>query len=163
SYVGLKAVIRSQDVNISVQSSASGIESVLAKITDDLDMKDDKAYISIGFDAEWNVDLTSGGAPQPTAIIQIAYKKWINIFQISQFKRKLPIALQNFLANSQILKAGQNVTQDLKCLERECKSPVSFIGAVELATMAKQKGFISDAHIGLADLCAKVLHIKLDK
>src|SRR3954447_9502180 len=104
SHVGLKAVTRPQDVNISVQSSASGIESVLAKITDDLDMEDDKAYITVGFDAEWNVDLTSGGASQPTAITQIAYKKWINIFQISQFKQKLPIALQNFLANPQILK-----------------------------------------------------------
>jgi len=163
NHVGLKAVTRPQDVHIYVQSSASGIESVLAKITVDLDMENDKAHIVVGFDAEWNVDLTYGGAPQPTAIIQIAYKKRIDIFQISQFKGKLPIALQNFLANPQILKAGRNVTQDLKRLQKECKYPVSFIGAVELATMAKQKGFISDARIGLADLCAKVLHAKLDK
>jgi len=78
----LKAVVQPQDVHISIQSSASGIDSALAKITCDLDVEDETNHIIVGFDAEWNVDFTHGGAPQPTAIIQIAYKKQINIFQV---------------------------------------------------------------------------------
>jgi len=78
----LKALVRPEDVNISLQSSASGIESGLAKIVDDLSIEDETSHVVVGFDAEWNVDLTTRGAAQPTAIIQIAYGKWINIFQV---------------------------------------------------------------------------------
>jgi 3'-5' exonuclease len=51
----------------------------------------------------------------------------------------------------------------LKRLEKECKSTKPFIGAVEVAKLAKEKGAISDARTGLADICAAVLHEKLDK
>ena len=94
------------------------------------------------------------------------YRLNVNVLvfnQISQFKGKLPAALQTFLSNPKILKAGRNVTQDLKCLQNECNSSVPFVGAVELATLAKQKGVIKDAHAGLADICAAVLHARLDK
>jgi hypothetical protein len=57
----------------------------------------------------------------------------------------LPVALQSLLANPQILKIGWNVTQDLCRLQRECKSPAPFPGAVELAPLAKQKNAIFDA------------------
>lgn len=66
-----------------MQSSAAGITEALSKITDDIDLENESAKIAVGFDAEWNVDLSQRGASQPTAIIQIAYKKWINIFQAS--------------------------------------------------------------------------------
>ena len=58
---------------------------------------------------------------------------------------------------------GKNVGQDLKPLEKECKSPIPFAGALDLARIAKAQGIISDARIGLADLCAIVLHARLDK
>jgi hypothetical protein len=83
--------------------------------------------------------------------------------QISHFQGHIPSALQTFLTNGQILKTGQNVAQDLKRLEKECKSTKPFIGAVEVAALAKEKGAISDAWVGLADICAAVLHEKLDK
>jgi hypothetical protein len=54
----------------------------LAKITDDLNVDDETSQLVVGFDAEWNVDLTQQGASRPTAIIQIAYEKWIYIFQV---------------------------------------------------------------------------------
>lgn len=44
---------------------------------DDLDTSD--APLETGFDAEWNV--TAGG-PQPTSVVQIAYKSRIYIFQV---------------------------------------------------------------------------------
>jgi hypothetical protein len=70
-----------------------------------------------------------------------------------------------FLANPQILKAGRNVTQDLKRLERESRgsNPAPYTGGVELAKLAKDLGVISDARIGLADICAAVLGVRLDK
>jgi hypothetical protein len=48
-------------------------------------------------------------------------------------------------------------------LQKECKSQSPFLGAVELATLAKQRNVISDARLGLADICAAVLHQRLDK
>src|SRR5882762_6645362 len=41
--------------------------------------------------------------------------------------------------------------------------PVPFVGAVELAPLAKAKNVISDAWLGLGDICAAVLHQSLDK
>lgn len=61
------------------------------------------------------------------------------------------------------MKAGRNVTQDLRRLEKECNSPVKFTGAVELAPMAKERNVIDNARRGLADICAAVLHMRLDK
>lgn len=81
-YVTLRQFVRPDDVDISVQSTASGIEAALAKITDDLNVDDETSQLVVGFDAEWNVDLTQRGASRPTSIIQIAYGKWIYIFQV---------------------------------------------------------------------------------
>jgi hypothetical protein len=78
-------------------------------------------------------------------------------------KGNLPGALRSFLQNPHILKVGRNVGQDLKRLQKECQSSISFAGALDLANIAKSKGIISDARIGLADLCAIVLHTRLDK
>ncbi|KAJ7681120.1 hypothetical protein B0H17DRAFT_943362, partial [Mycena rosella] len=57
----------------------------------------------------------------PTAIIQVAYKKSVYVFQIGHFK------------------------------------------GVDLARLAKNSGVISDARMGLSDLCARVLGEKLEK
>jgi hypothetical protein len=180
-YPNLKPIDLPCDVQKSPQSSASGIQEAIAKITVDLNVENSTSQIVVGFDAEWNVDLGQSGNGRPTAIIQIAYQKWVHILQvcdldknlqqyskkismqISQFKGKLPTALLSFLQNPQILKAGRNVTQDLKRLEKECISHIPFAGAVELAQLAKARGVVSDARVGLADLCAAVLHARLDK
>jgi ribonuclease D len=70
-----------------------------------------------------------------------------------------------FLANPQILKVGWNVTQDLLRLERESQgsNPRPYAGGIELAKLAKGLGVISDARTGLADICAVVLGVRLDK
>lgn len=81
-YPTLKQFVRPEDVQILVQSTSSEIEASLAKITDDLDINNETSQLVVGFDAEWNVDLTQHGAPKPTAIVQIAYRKWIYIFQV---------------------------------------------------------------------------------
>ncbi len=81
-YPTLKPIRLPDDVDISPQSSASGIEEALAKITCDLNVEDETSQIVVGFDAEWNVNMELRGATMPTAIIQIAYKKWVHVFQV---------------------------------------------------------------------------------
>jgi hypothetical protein len=55
------------------------------------------------------------------------------------------------------------VAFDLQQLEEGSNSQRPFIGGHDIARLAKDKGVIKDAHIGLADLCAKVLHWHLEK
>ena len=81
-YPNLKPVNLPDDVYLDLQSSASGIEQALSKITDDLDMENDTPHLAVGFDAEWNVHLQTGSNAEPTAIIQIAYRKWVHILQV---------------------------------------------------------------------------------
>lgn len=118
---GLKPFVLSPDSSIRVYSNAAGINDALAKITDDLNLDNIDEKLVIALDTEWNVIFGKGSSAQPTAILQIAYKSWFNIFQIGHFKGNLPTALKNLLANPQIIKAGRNVAQDLKRLEKECK------------------------------------------
>lgn len=84
-YRTLPPFTRPADIDISVQSTASGIEGALANIVDDLNSDDEMLHVVVGFDAEWNVDLVRGGGSHPTSIVQIAYGKWIYIFQVSSF------------------------------------------------------------------------------
>ena len=68
------------DVDIRPHSSSTAIADAIAKITVDLDPDNETLKLVTHVDSEWNVIL--GGVPQPTAILQVAYKKWINIFQV---------------------------------------------------------------------------------
>ena len=78
-------------------------------------------------------------------------------------KGNLPASLRTFLLAPQILKVGQNVNQDLRRLENECGSGMKFVSGVELASMAKAQNVISNAKVGLADICAAVLNSQLNK
>ncbi|KAJ7664273.1 hypothetical protein B0H17DRAFT_952109, partial [Mycena rosella] len=161
-YLGMKQFLKLSDVNIRTSSSAENIGDDIAKIFSDLNTNDETAKLVVGFDAEWNVDLTARGAPHPTAIIQVAYNKSVYIFQIGHFKGQLPAPLLAFLATGQIIKAGRNVKQDLARLAKEA-GVEAFSGGVDLARLAKDLGVISDARMGLPDLCARVLGEKLEK
>jgi hypothetical protein len=86
----------------------------------------------------------------------------VNIFQIRHFNGNFPATLTSFLANPQILKVGRNVTGDLNRLARESGAG-PFSGGIELARLAKDLRAIKDARIGLAELCAQILGLKLEK
>ncbi|KAJ7744414.1 hypothetical protein B0H16DRAFT_1422543 [Mycena metata] len=135
-----------ENFDIRVSNSAAAMEEALAKITQDIDLNDETSKLVVGLDAEWNV----------------AYSTWVNIFQIRHFNGNLPAALIAFLANPHILKAGRNVNGDLTHLAKESKTG-PFSGGVELAKLAKELGVIKDARAGLAELCAHVLGLKLEK
>jgi hypothetical protein len=70
------------DVDYSTCSTAMAINGPCARILDDLDPFDQSAYLKLALNAKFNVNMTRGGGPEPTSTVQIAYKKWIDIFQV---------------------------------------------------------------------------------
>src|SRR6266508_275372 len=76
---------------------------------------------------------------------------------------RLPHQLTLLLSNPNILRVGRMVRSDLKYLEAITSSPVPYVGAVDLANLAKERQFVSNAKCGLADLSAAVLQKRLPK
>ncbi|KAJ3725737.1 hypothetical protein C8R42DRAFT_574618, partial [Lentinula raphanica] len=73
-------------------------------------------------------------------------------------------ALRQVLMNPRIIKVGRNIGADLKYLERSVSaSSNSFVGALDLAKLAKERLVVKRATIGLADLCACTLGKRLNK
>ncbi|KAJ7754059.1 hypothetical protein B0H16DRAFT_1833181 [Mycena metata] len=122
---GMELFIMPNDISVRVSYDLAAIENEIAKITHDINIQDATDKLVVGFDAEWNVD-TASGTTHPTAIIQIAYKTWVNVFQIAHFKGKLPAALIAFLSNGQIIKVGRAVKVDLDRLAKESNAPQPF-------------------------------------
>ena len=79
----LKPYVLPEDVVVAVHSSAAEINGVCDSIADDVDVTDDTAYIKVAFDGEYNVRMVRGGGLEPTSITQLAYKKRVDIFQVS--------------------------------------------------------------------------------
>ena len=79
----LKPYVLPEDVVVAVHSYVAEINGVCDSITDDVDVTDDTAYIKVAFDGECNVRMVRSGGPEPTSITQLAYKKWVDIFQVS--------------------------------------------------------------------------------
>ncbi|KAJ7442111.1 hypothetical protein B0H11DRAFT_1932613 [Mycena galericulata] len=60
---------------------------------------------------------------------------------------RLSSVLKQILVNPRILKVGRAVSADLKYLQEACQSPDPFVGAVDLAQLAKERLVISSAKI----------------
>ncbi|PPQ80673.1 hypothetical protein CVT24_011008 [Panaeolus cyanescens] len=130
-------------VTISVENSSTAINTVCQAIMDGLS-QDDERILVIGFDSEWNVHVTANDRlyhRESTAIIQIAYKDTIYIFQIMDMlaEHRLPQQLKVLLANPKVIKAGRLIDADLKNLQLASQSTVPFVGGVDLAKLAKQR------------------------
>ena len=57
-------------------------------ILDDVPSDDPDAQIVVGFDSEWNIEVSVGGRVRErghTSVIQIAYKNRVYILQVSLF------------------------------------------------------------------------------
>ena len=57
-------------------------------ILDDVPSDDPDGQIVVGFDSEWNIEVSVGGRVQEhghTSVIQIAYKNQVYILQVSLF------------------------------------------------------------------------------
>ncbi|KAF6758767.1 hypothetical protein DFP72DRAFT_1167168 [Ephemerocybe angulata] len=151
------------------KKEASAINGAIEVIMDGL-ANDGLGEVVVGFDCEWNVEVTANGRVQHSgkvAIIQLAYEKQIYTLQITDLVAhcSLPAQLRAFLTNPRILKAGRNVGHDLRLLEQAFNEPTrSFVGALDLATYAKQRCVISSTKsTSLSDLTALILHKRLNK
>ena len=77
--------------------------------------------------------------------------------------RRLPTKLTMLLQNPRVQKVGRKVNGDLKQLQGAVDPSLPFVGALDLATYAKQHHVVSSATCSLADLCAAVLGKRLNK
>ncbi|KAK0246140.1 hypothetical protein EDD85DRAFT_944545 [Armillaria nabsnona] len=129
----------------------------------------EESVLVVGLDSEWSVDpdaqhLGHNDCRQ-TAIVQIAYNNNIWIFQLNEHlcSGHFPSQLITFLKNPRILKVGRNIKLDLRNLQEESGVMEPFAGDINIAHLAEQKGIVKNTQTGLADLCAKVLKVHLDK
>ena len=176
-YASLEVFKLPSMVQVVTHDTATGINGACAAILSDLDAATGDTPLIVGLDAEWNYSTGKHGTQQPISVVQIACRNRVDIFQvchcfhiifskfhmISGLRGNLPLVMQRLLSSAQIHKVGRNINQDLRRLESECHSTVPFVGGIELARLAKDRGVITDARLGLKDICAAVLQKRLDK
>ncbi|TEB19647.1 hypothetical protein FA13DRAFT_343031, partial [Coprinellus micaceus] len=168
-YQHLEAVTIPPQTSIILRRGVSEINAACREILDELS-EDGTGHLVIGFDVEWNVWFTAGGRIQhsgPVGLVQLAYGDRVYLFQVGDMVADgtLPAQLKALLRTPQIWKVGRKIDPDLKALETACHSATgSFSGAVDLAKLAKQRGVLQNiADTSLSDLCARVLHKRLNK
>ena len=171
------------DITILVKNNTHSINDAMHTILDDV--PEDEGFIVIGFDSEWNVEVSPQGKViqrGKTAIIQVAYVNRIYILQVIQFdmyktprlidltqvaemliNNELPQQLRVLLSHPRVLKAGRLVNADLTYLQKVSKSPIPFVGGVDLAKIAKDRHVTTSAQLSLSDLCAFILNKRLNK
>ncbi|KAF7290249.1 3'-5' exonuclease domain-containing protein [Mycena indigotica] len=149
-----------------VLDSETSINNTIQAILEDVP---DHGEIVVGFNSEWNVDMTQYGrfnGNSPPAVIQIAYREAVYILQVGEMlsRASLPNQLVNFLCHAQVIKAGRQVNGDLGRLATACNRPPSdFQGGLDLAAFAKARFLVKKATLSLADLVASLLHQCLPK
>jgi hypothetical protein len=84
-YAHLEPFVLPADVVVAVKDTPAAIEDAVRTILDDF-AADGTGNLVVGFDAEWNVNVSSDGriiGRGQIAVIQIAYRKCVFIFQVS--------------------------------------------------------------------------------
>ena len=87
-YGDLKEYCLPSDAEIIIKNEPSSINAAMETILDDVPSDDPDAQIVVGFDSEWNIEVSVGGRVQEcghTSVIQIAYKNRVYILQVSLF------------------------------------------------------------------------------
>ncbi|KAF8633831.1 hypothetical protein AX17_004351 [Amanita inopinata Kibby_2008] len=137
----------------SIMSTASGHKDVHAAV-----------------DMEWPVNTTTG-IQGHIAVISVTFGDEIFLIPLGSYIHQgylhLPHSLLTFLRTPCMRKVGVNIKSDLTRLFNNCgfKQGVDppFVGALELAQLAKEKNAAPRANVGLADLCSAVLRKYLPK
>ncbi|KAF5382655.1 hypothetical protein D9615_003032 [Tricholomella constricta] len=177
-YSSLPALTIPEGLRVAFYDSPDLIDSACLAILDSI--PDDGSHLVIGFDIEYQVETTGQGGPGavPRAqtsqldVIQIAMEDTVYIFKVTQFKTpsSVPPCLRSVLVSDQIIKTGRAVRADLLRIaeawsisELVVSLQKSDTSSMELGTLAKLKGKISDASAGLAALCGIVLQKHLSK
>jgi hypothetical protein len=131
---------------------------------------DDLQPMTVALDMEWNSETTQMGPIQTTtsgnvAIITIATHSSAYVLQVSHWVNsgRLPPFLNAFLSSPKIIKVGRNIQSDLTRLAGQLTPRPKFIGACDIANLARDHGLIPNLKISLAELSAQILHHRLDK
>ncbi|XP_006463078.1 hypothetical protein AGABI2DRAFT_119897 [Agaricus bisporus var. bisporus H97] len=168
NYAHLPAFEIPDDVQVFVKNGVQSINDAISTILSDV--PEDGSELVVGFDSEWNVDVTPQGfvrSSGQTAVVQIAFKKRVYVLQISDMinSGSLPNQLELLLSNPHIRKAGRSVNGDLIALQKAFRRPAgAFCGALDLARLAKERNIVTDiSSTALADLTALVLQMRLNK
>ncbi|KAI0080064.1 ribonuclease H-like protein [Panus rudis PR-1116 ss-1] len=118
-----------------------------------------------GFDLEWKPNYVKGTPQNPVALVQIADDKDILLLQVSAMN-EFPAALQAFLQNPNIVKAGVGIQYDCKKLWTDynvnCRNFVDLALLARSVDNARWKGRWSDP-IGLSRLCEHYFQAALSK
>ncbi|KAJ3568086.1 hypothetical protein NP233_g5942 [Leucocoprinus birnbaumii] len=159
------------EIRIIVKDTTQSINDAISTILKEV--PDDKGEIVLGFDSEWNVELSPQGFVRQlgkTVVVQIAYKESVFILQLQDAlsQGSLPEQLQLFLLHPHIQKVGRMVNGDFTRLHQSSSSDSSqqnqFCGALDLGSLAKECLVIKKTgNCSLADLCTLILHKWLDK
>ncbi|KAF5381364.1 hypothetical protein D9615_008300 [Tricholomella constricta] len=134
---------------ISIKKTATAIDDAMRTILELLPEDDSSRTITIGLDAEWNVEVSQQG--------------YITVIGNMLAGNQLPQSLKQVLANPKIIKVGRCVAGDLKYLQEACQSNIPFVGGLDLGKLAKGKFVVKTARTSLAELCAVVLSRRLSK
>ncbi|KAF7762010.1 hypothetical protein Agabi119p4_10002 [Agaricus bisporus var. burnettii] len=150
-YSHLQPLVIPSEIRIMPMDTVQSINHAISTILDDVPV--DTGEIAVGFDSEWNVELSPQGFVRcagKTAVIQIAYKSRIYILQVSNMiaQGKLPQQLETFLSHP-----------------RDTLRPSQpFVEGVDLAKLAKERHLIKNiSKCSLSDLSALVLQKRLTK
>ncbi|KAL6304628.1 hypothetical protein BKA93DRAFT_718075, partial [Sparassis latifolia] len=133
-YAHLEQLVVPTGVSIFVKESSLAIDQAIFTI---IDQVNENNPITVGFDAEWNVDLSQAVQCEGharTAVIQIAFENRVYILKIGQLLAagSFPMHLRSFLSSPYIRKVGRLVDVDLHHLQVESHSPVPFVGGLDL-------------------------------
>ncbi len=116
------------------------------------DIKSEKV---LGFDTETKPTYVKGPLNKP-AIMQFATSQKVYVIQLS--KTKLAPTMCDLLSNSEILKVGVALRDDMIFLQKHAKFKAA--GDIDIANIAKEKGY---KEAGLRTLCATVFGGRLSK
>lgn len=148
------------EVQVDVKNKDTAINAALSTIINDIPTNASEPDLVVGFDAEWNVGTTDGGAftRGKIAVVQIAYEKRVYILQACLILFHSKKYYSWFLQISEMLSRGS-----LRQLQDSLQDAPAFVGALDLAKYAKERHVVPNARCGLADLCATVLGRRLNK
>ncbi|PBK90587.1 hypothetical protein ARMGADRAFT_1032577 [Armillaria gallica] len=133
-------------ISISVLDGVTMIDDAMSSILQLLSEKDDDSFLVIGLDSEWNVEVSHHGYVMgrgQTAVLQLAVNNHIYLLQIGK------------------MLAGNSLPSVLH--QEACNSATPFVGAVDLARLAKERHIIKAETASLEDLSAIVLSKCLNK
>ncbi|KAJ7194292.1 hypothetical protein GGX14DRAFT_378125 [Mycena pura] len=136
--------------NPAVLDEESMINNAMRAILDDVPAT---GHLVIGFDSEWNVDMTQYGrfgGRSPPAVVQVAYKESVFVMRVGEMltRHRLPEQLVNLLRHTQVVKAGRQVNADLRQLAVAAGYSPDYFPDAEL-TQAQLEYAARDAYASL--------------